>query len=255
MGLKKILKAAFKIKNSLLLFAVLLVSYLTGYLPFTFIGLAGYVYFVLQTLKDEESENEYSESENIDGIRKLSLDCNDLYNRVRKTVDRQALIKIREILQEKDELMNLFYQDKEDFLKQKVVEQALNLVIAYIRLISDFNLRIRDFDAVDINKVKDRINNSERKLLALKDQEAISDLKSAIEMDRELIDKIGNERIQLQRISAKLDYIESAVRTLKHQIITSEDTDKTVAEIQNVINEAAALDNVLDQSRNERLRL
>ncbi|MDF2522956.1 MAG: hypothetical protein K0R31_597 [Clostridiales bacterium] len=254
MGIKNFLKAVFSVKNFLLLAAVLTVTYITGYLPFTFVGLAGYLYFVLQTLKEHDSKSEYSDSEEDENIQKLSSDCDDLYREVRKTVSKQELIKIKAILQDKDELMKLFYEFKEDYLKRKIIEQALNLVIAYIRLTAALSVRVKDLATVDVNLVRERIINNERKLLILKDQEAISDLKGAIEMDKELVDRINNERIQFQRTSSKLDYIESAIRSFKHQVVSSESSDEAVNDIQNIINEATALDNVLDQSKEERLR-
>ncbi|NLD50923.1 MAG: hypothetical protein GX660_27590, partial [Clostridiaceae bacterium] len=62
MNLKKLLKAAFKMKNFVLLSFILIVFYVTNYnLPFILIGAAGYIYFVMQTLKDEGFHKELQE--------------------------------------------------------------------------------------------------------------------------------------------------------------------------------------------------
>jgi len=59
----------------------------------------------------------------------------------------------------------------------------------------------------------------------------------------------------LETISSKLDYIESAILMFKHQIISNASTEPIAEDIDNVINEAIALDNALTSHRNEKLRL
>jgi len=53
MSLKKYLKAASETRNVILLIAIAIISVITQFLPFAFIGLAGYIYFILQTFKSE----------------------------------------------------------------------------------------------------------------------------------------------------------------------------------------------------------
>jgi len=66
-----------------------------------------------------------------------------------------------------------------------------------------------------------------------------------------IIERINNEKIELETISSKLDYIESAILMFKHQIISNASTEPIAEDIDNVINEAIALDNALTSHRNE----
>ena len=255
MQLKRILKAAFNIRNVALLAGVLIVAYLTEYLPFAIVGTAGYLFFVLQSLKDKALDRNDSEKEIIDSLLDLDSQCNDLYDEARKVIDRPFLKKMENILQDKDELMELFHNDLDDYVKQKVIEQVLKLVMAYINLISEYSQRHHDMILYNTEEIIEGINAKERKLRLLKDTQAIGDMKNAIDMDTKVLEKIDQEKKELERMSARLTYIESTLKTFKHQIISSENTDEMAIEIENIINEASALDHALSSSRNERLKL
>lgn len=250
----KILKAAVRIRNIALLGGVLIVSYLTGYLPFLLIGLAGYVYFVIQTLKDSRFLSECSNDEKISSIQQLSTQCDELFRRSRKSIDRQALTKVKNIMQDKDEIMELFSRDEQDFVKQKVVEQAVKLAMAYISLMAEYSSRRREAFAIDAREVISNINNNTQRLRFLSDAQAIENTRQAIEMDRKVLDKIEQDRTELDRISSRLTFIESTMTSFKHQTITSDNSDEASEEIENIINESQALDNVLNDNRKESLR-
>jgi len=79
----------------------------------------------------------------------------------------------------------------------------------------------------------------------------VEDLERAVELDEKIIERINNEKIELETISSKLDYIESAILMFKHQIISNASTEPIAEDIDNVINEAIALDNALTSHRNE----
>ena len=78
MILKKIFKAAFRKRNLILLTGVVFVSFVTEYIPFMLVGAAVYIYFVLQTLKDEKFNKELTEEDIIDDIQELNIRCSDL---------------------------------------------------------------------------------------------------------------------------------------------------------------------------------
>jgi len=75
-----------------------------------------------------------------------------------------------------------------------------------------------------------------------------------VELDEKLVEKINKEKSELEMISSRLDYIESAILMFKHQIMSNEDLDPDIKEIDTVVNEAIALDNVLSK-KNEKLIL
>ena len=63
-----------------------------------------------------------------------------------------------------------------------------------------------------------------------------------------------NEK-DLERISARLDYMESTVNMFKHQIMSSIESEDMLEQLETAVNEAEALDAVLDERRRSRLRL
>lgn len=255
MQLKKILKAAFRIRNLAILAGVIIISYITEFVPFMFIGAAGYLYFVIQTLNDNRFIREYSEDEKIDNILKLDSQCNDLYKQSRKAIDKQLFRKVKVIMQDKDEIIGLFRNDAEDYVKQKVVEQAINLVMAYINLLADYGQRHRKVVTFDTGEIISRVNYNDRRLPNLKDLQAIEDTRRAIEMDRNVLENINQEKNELERIEARLTFIESTLKSFKQQTISIDNDDETALEIENIINESAALDNALNKDRKDRLNI
>jgi capsule polysaccharide export protein KpsE/RkpR len=72
----------------------------------------------------------------------------------------------------------------------------------------NFSIRCSELIEVDVNKIKDRINSNNRKLGFLKNSNAAFDLQKAIEMDQKLLERIEGEKGEIERVSAKLDYME-----------------------------------------------
>ncbi|NLD50492.1 MAG: hypothetical protein GX660_25400, partial [Clostridiaceae bacterium] len=187
--------------------------------------------------------------------QKLNGDCGRLYSGMYRKVPQVMYKKIQNIIREKDGLINFYYQDSSDQLRQKIIEQALKLVIAYIKLIYNHSTRIKELNTINVDRVTERINKNSRKLDFVKNSSARDNLQRAIDLDKKLVERINAERNEVEMISTKLDYIESAILMFKHQIISSDSVDPLEADIDNVVNEAEALDNVLTQNRNGRLRL
>lgn len=254
MQLKRILKAVLKIRNIALLAGVVIVTYLTGYLPFALAGAAAYLFFLLQTLNDKALDRNNEEMEVIDHLLDLDSQCGDLYEEARKMLDKQALKKVDIMLREKNELMELFQNDQDDYVKQKVTEQVLKLSMAYINLISEYVQRRDDLAAYNTDEIMEGINAKGRKLKSLRDAQAIEDMKNAIEMDQKILERIGQEKKELEKMSARLTYIESTLKTFNHQVKLSENTDGISTEAENIIKEASALDSALS-SRKDRLKL
>jgi hypothetical protein len=255
MDFNRILKAAFKIKNAALLSFVLIFSYVYFYPPFLLIGLAGYVFFVIQTLRSDDFRKEVSTEETVDRIRSLNAECTKLYLESRRRVTRSVDSRIKQMMAEKEDLMREFSDNTEDVIKQKIIEQALSLIKAYIKLMVNFTVRGNELIDIDVNKIKDRINANNRKMGFMRDPNAIADMQRAIDMDQKMLDRIEAEKGELERVSAKLDYMESTIRMFKHRMLTSDEEDGAFSEIEDIVNEATALDNVLNENRKSRLRI
>ncbi len=254
MKYKIIIKAALELKNLGLLAMIVGIFALTGSLPFLFIGAAGYVYFLMETMKDEKFLKRFNEEQQIEDIHDLNEKCNALYMSLVRKLPGGMRERIKNIYNEKQVLVSYFSQDNSDPLRQKIVDQAINLVIAYFKLLYHYSLRIKQLNSINVNKVIERINNNKRKIEFLNNSAAISNIEKAVELDEKLVEKINKEKNELEMISFRLDYIESAILMFKHQIMSNEDLDPDIKEIDTVVNEAIALDNVLSK-KNEKLIL
>ena len=260
MRFKILMKAAFRTRNFAVLAAVIVVSLLFSVsqvpqasVPFLLFGAAGYVYFVMQTLRSGDFKSELAQEEKLDGIQRLSWDCNELYRDVVRKLDRNLRSKAAGILKQKNELMQFFSKYSEDPLKQKIIEQALKLVTAYLNLLYTYSTRSRELSPESLNELVGRINYNNRKLGSLKSYEAVIELTKTVEMDEKLLKNLKGEREELEKTNVKLDYIESTISGFKHRILSPDTSDPAAEEIEDVINEATALDTVLNERKRMRL--
>ncbi|HHV28270.1 hypothetical protein [Acetivibrio mesophilus] len=252
---KMLIKAVTKFKNILLLAIVLGVFLVTDSLPFLLVGAAGYIYFIMQTLKDPEFMKEFNKAMQFEGIQDLNQECDRLYQNVFRRLPGGLRDRIRNVYKEKQALVAYYVQTNSDPIKERIVEQALNLVIVYLKLMHNYNIRIREVNTVNAKRFIDRINANKKKQEFLTNQKAIADLQRAVELDEKILERINNEKSELQMISSKLDYIESAILMFKHQIVSNTNSDPIIEDIDNVVNEAIALESVLTSHRNDKLRL
>lgn len=262
MKFKILMKAAFKTKNFAVLAAVIVISLLFSVshvpqvsVPFLLAGAAGYIYFVMQTLRSGEFKSELAREKKLDGIQRLSWDCNELYRDVVRKLERNLKNKAVGILKQKNELIQFFSKYSDDPLKQKIIEQALKLVMAYLNLLYTYSVRSRELSSESLNELAGRINYNNRKLGSLKSYEAVLELTKTVEMDEELLKNMKEEREELEKTNVRLDYIESTIGGFKHRILSPESMDPAAEEIEDVINEATALDNVLNERSKNRMRL
>jgi citrate synthase len=106
-----------------------------------------------------------------------------------------------------------------------------------------------------MNELLSRINTNNRKLGSLKNYEAVLELTKTVEMDEKLLKNLQDEREELEMVNVKLDQIESTIVGFKHRILSSELSDPETEEIENVINEASALDSALNEHVKSRMRI
>jgi len=254
------LRAAFRFRNILLLLAGIILALITynssgiPWLPVAFgaAGIAAYTAAVAGTLKSSKFIEEYDLSEKLSNINKLSWECNGLYRHISRSLDRNLRPKAQRVLKQKEELMNYFKKNCEDPIKQRIIEQALKLVIAYFNLAGNYSERMREMSQQNINELINRINVNNRKLGSLKNYEAVLELTKTIEMDEKLLQNIKEEREELEIANVRLEQIESTIASFKHRLLSSDFSDHESEEIENVINEATALDNALYEHSRQR---
>lgn len=258
------LRAALKFKNILMLAAGFILAASVSsttpditFLPYVF-GAAGvltYTAGVIHTARSIEFKEELKLSEKLDGINKLSWECNNLYRQVLGRLGSNQRIKAAKVLKQKDELVEYFDRYNEDPIRQKIIEQALKLVMAYFNLAVNYCDRMGDLSQQNLNELVSRINLNNRKLGSLKNYQAVLELTKTVEMDEKLLRSLKEEREQLEMVNVRLDQIESTIVGFKHRILSSDVSDPESDEIENAINEAIALDNVLNEHSRLRRRV
>jgi hypothetical protein len=263
MNLMALIKAAFKAKNFFLLIGIIAaLVILQGLqiagmflLPAAAVGLAGYIYSVVRTLRSGTFMEELKQAEKLNDLERLSDECDAIYRQINRKMDKNLRNKAIEIIKKKDELKKHFQENREDPLKQMIIEQAFKLVAAYLNLMYHYSVRSSEVSSSKVNDLVARINTNNRKLGSLQSYEAVLELTKTVEMDEKLLEQLKEEREELELVSVKLDQMESTIGSFKHQIVSADSDDPVSERIQDVINEAKALDNVLTRRNREKLGL
>lgn len=220
------------------------------------IGAVGYLALVIQSLFSNSYREEVQRKEKKKEISNLNRQCIKLSMQTRNSVAPIQKQKLRKIMQDKDDILkSLKRGDEYSYLKEKIVEKSLNLVISYTKLMTNYSIRSKELSEINISDLMNKINANRRKLSFMKDDRMHEDIKSIIEMDENVIRTVKDEKNELERIHARLDYIESMLGMFKHQIISSIESEEMVERLETAVNEATALDNVLQERRRNQIRM
>ena len=268
MKARLILRALFKLRNIglllLLLGAAALAATGLGELAIFGLGISTIAYpavlviyavLVLQTLNSKEFHDDFNRKEKLRHIQDLNYACLKLSNEAKRNTNSTYLQKLKKIIEDKNDIVDSFFRGEQGYLKERITEQTLNLVVSYLKLLNNFCIRSRELSAVDVSAVAGRINTNTRKLGFTRDIHTMDDIRKIIEMDEKLINRLKDEKKDLERISAKLDYMESTVNMFKHQALSSVESEEMLEKLETAVNEAEALDNVLEDRRKNKLRL
>jgi len=213
-----------------------------------------YIIFVLQTLSNKQFHEEFNQSEKLRKIRDLNRQANRLASEARRNTNSTYTQRLKKVMEDKNDIFTSYASGEHNYLKERIVEQTLNLVIAYLKLLSNFCIRNRELSGVDVSTVAARINSNNRKLSFSKDVRMADDVRKIVEMDEKLIARLKDEKKELERIGAKLDYMESTVNMFKHQVMSSVENEEMLEQLETAVNEAEALDTVLEDRRRSKLR-
>lgn len=256
-----LLKAAFRSRNLLILAAGIVLSAGAaaiapdaGWLQTAAgaAGLAAYVASVAATMRSSEFKRELELSEKLESICRLDRAVNGYYRHIAGRLGKDLREKAQRVLRHKDQLLHYFNECRDDPIKQRIVEQALKLVMAYLKLAGSIADRARELSPKSMNELAARINANNRRLGTLKSYQAVLELSRTIEMDEKLLERMKEERRNLETASVRLDQIESSIVGFKHRILANEISDTGYEDIENVINEATALENALNEHRRRR---
>lgn len=217
--------------------------------------LAIYAGLVIQTLSSKSYAESFIKQKKINNIKQLNNTCVNLALEAKKYTNATYYQRLKKVADTKNEILKSFFREEQSYLKEKIVEQTLNLVVSYIKLLTNYCIRSKEAGNIDLNNIAERINANNRKLSFTKDMRAATDIKNVIELDEKLIERIKEEKIELEAINAKLDYMESLINMFKHQVLSSLESEEMVEKLENAVNEAVALDNVLNERRRGRVKI
>ncbi len=219
-------------------------------------GALVYVALVIQSMFSNNFKEEVQHKEKKREINRLNRECSRMYSQTKNYASPIQRQKLRKIMQDKDDIFNSLKRgDSRSYLKEKIVEKSLNLVISYTRLMTNYSVRSKELSEINISDRMNKINANRRKLSFMKDDRMYDDIKSIIEMDEQVINRVKDEKNELERIHARLDYIESMLSMFKHQIVSSIESEEMVEKLETAVNEATALDNVLQERRRNQIRM
>lgn len=264
MRTRMFLSAMFKLRNiAALVTEIFLAALLTDQLriPDNYnllilaVSTAVYFGFVIQTLSSKTFHEDFNRKEKYRTIRNLNSQANRLAGEARRKTNNTYTQKLRRMMEDKNDIFMSYSTGEPSYLKEKIVERTLNLVIAYLRLLTNFCARNRELSSVDLNAVVARLNANTRKLGFTRDPGAAEDIRKIIGIDEKLINRLKDEKKELERISTKLDYMESTVNSFKHQVQSSVENEEMLEQLETAVSEAEALDTVLDERRKNRIRI
>ncbi|HOM02650.1 MAG TPA: hypothetical protein PLH43_07480 [Acetivibrio sp.] len=217
---------------------------------------AAVLYFalVLRSFTDEKFQESFFHKEKEKEIKKLNKTCLQMVADTKKYTNSTYYKKLFALIKDKDEILKEYNKDKSNHIKERIAEYALNLSVSYLNLLKDFCIRSKAIERTNINSLMERLSQNTRKLNFTEDPKVYEDIKRIVEMDEKIINRLKEEKSDLERLDVKLDYIKSTVSMLKHQINSSLESQETLESIESILNEAVAFESVLYERNRNRLR-
>jgi hypothetical protein len=188
----------------------------------------------------------------INGIRRSAEECRINARNLGRKLEPKAQLRLNNMLRESDEIVQSFLGGDKNYLKVRVVQQSLKLTASYIKLADMFRVRASASNNERISQLARRINANTSNLNSVRDVGIASELKRVIEADEMMIESLKNERLELDKIDARLQYMESTIGMLKYNIISNLESDDILNNLETDVFEAGALNEVLNERFGER---
>ena len=216
------------------------------------IPIATYAGFTIQSLTSREFRDNYEQKEMIVNIRKMAEECRQNARLLSRKLEPKAQERLNNMLKESDEIVHSFLSGDKNYLKVRVVQQSLKLTSSYIKLADMFRVRSSASNDERISQLARRINANTSNLNTVRDTGIANELRRVIEADERMIESLKNERLELDIIDARLQYMESAIGMLKYNIISNLESDDILNSLEEDVQEAGALNEVLSERYGER---
>ena len=215
-------------------------------------SLAVYAAFVLQSLFSRDFRKDFEHKEMINEIRKSSEECHQAFRNLKRKLEPSAQMRLSGMVKESDEIVQSFLNGDKNVLKVRAVQQSIKLTSAYIKLADMFRVRATASSGERISQLAKRINANIANLNSVRDPGIANELKRVIAADERMIESLKNERLELEKIDARLQYMESTIGMLKYNIIANLESEDILRNLESDVHEADALNTVLYERYDER---
>ena len=223
------------------------------------LSLVVYIGFSLQSAMDKSFRREYDAKLKVRKIRSMANDCANNAKNLRRKLSIQDQNRVSKVISEMGEIVTYFLNGDKSYISGQVVEKALKLTEMYIKIMGLYFTKNKSSNSSQISFLAKRINTNTSNLNSIRDRATIEEVKRVIEADEKMIESLKNDRQDLEILDARLQYMESTLSMLKYNIISNIETEDMLITLEKDINEAAAINSVLndrfEEKRNERLRI
>ena len=211
-----------------------------------------YAGFVAQSLTSSKFRKEFEQRELVSGIKKIHEESRQNAKILKRKLEYSAQARLDNVMREADEIVHSFMTGDRNYLKVRTVQQALKLTSAYVKLADMFRIRSLASGNERISQLAKRINTNSSNLNTVRDSGVASELKKVIEADERMIESLKNEKLELERIDARLQYMESTLGMLKYNVISNLESEDFLNNLETEVIEADALNSVLNDHYEER---
>ena len=211
-----------------------------------------YLACAAQSLLSTEYRKDFERREMLGEIRKSLEECRLNSRNLKRKLELGAQKRLENVIKETEEIVQSFQNGDKNPLKVRVVRQSLNLTSAYIKLADMFRTRAFAAEGDRISQLANRINANTSNLNNVRDAGIADELRRVIEADEKMIESLKNERLELEKIDARLQYMESTIGMLKYNIISNLESEDILNKLESDVTEASALNSVLTERFDER---
>ena len=226
------------------------------------IGGALFVYaaFVAQTVFDSKFRAAYDAKKTDAEIRAAQISLHTQARNMRKHLDHIYDQRLATVIRETDEAIGSFLGGEKTVIKHKIAQKAADIAAMYIKLLDVYHKRARASHTDQISFLARRINTNTSNLNNVRDPANADEIRRVIEIDEKMITTLKGERSELDKIDARLQYMESTVSMLKYNAVSNLESDELLRSLEADVDEAEAINAVLTERQEEargarRLRL
>ncbi|MDR1439932.1 MAG: hypothetical protein LBJ10_07975 [Clostridiales bacterium] len=188
----------------------------------------------------------------LDGIKRVIQNCQIKARYLKRSLDETGQKRLGKVIQDVGEMARSFMAGDKSPLKIQIMQKTLKLTEMYVKLIDDFSKRLRTSVSSEISNIANRINTNTSNLNNARDAGVAAEIRRVIESDERMIESLKGERKELEKLDARLQFMESTIGMLKYNLIYNLDSEDMLKKLETEIDEATAINFALSDLHEER---